>query len=169
MEFTNKVFQCNKALYPERCLLQCDTVCDIVQPIWYSRWTQYAAQKKNTPSPHSQFSTLMNHNQMINKLPPQFQTNKMAPELLVWVCLVRKGTTRQVGPASIWPARHWKLHHQISLRCCQSVYQEIFVLVCLCPRLIGFSGEICGQKLSVLEPYLNNTQRKKNTCMHPHP
>lgn len=54
--------------------------CDIVWPIWRSRWTQCGVQEKNKkkPSPHFQFSTLMNHNQIIHKLPPRFQTNRTA-------------------------------------------------------------------------------------------
>lgn len=35
----------------------------------------------------------MNHNQIIHKLPPQFQTNNMAQKyvwLRVWLCLVMK-------------------------------------------------------------------------------
>lgn len=49
--------------------------------------------EKNYPLPTFQFSTLMNRNQIIHKLPPRFQTNNMAQKHvwpLVWVCLMGK-------------------------------------------------------------------------------
>lgn len=89
------VIQCYSA-YPlthsQLYLLQCVIQCVILYgqsgtadgpSVWLTK----------TPSPHFQFSTLMNHNQIIHKLPPQFQTNNMAQRrvwLWVWVYLVRK-------------------------------------------------------------------------------
>lgn len=73
-----------------------------------------------TPSPHFQFSTLMNHNQIIHKLPPRFQTNNMAQRhvwLQVWVCLVRKQRADELAQPGFGRPYRWKLHYGISLRC----------------------------------------------------
>lgn len=73
-------------------LLQCATQCVILYG-QSGRADGLSVWLRKTPSPHFQFSTLMNHNQIIHKLPPQFQINNMARKrvwLQVWVCLVRK-------------------------------------------------------------------------------
>lgn len=63
---------------------------------------------RKTPSPHFQFSTLMNHNQIIHKLPPRFQTNNMAQKcvwLRVWVWLVRRQHVDELARSGIWSTR----------------------------------------------------------------
>lgn len=63
-------------------------------------------KKKESNFYHFQFSTLLNHNQIIYKLLSKFQTVNMPPKhvwLQVLVSLVKK---KQVGLASIWSACH---------------------------------------------------------------
>lgn len=143
----------------------CDTVRDIVWPIWRSRWTQCVVQKKIC-SPHFQFSTLMNHNQIIHKLPPQFQTNRMAQKhvwLRVRVYLVKKQQVDELAQLVFGQPATGNCITKICLRCCQPLYQAIvmsFCFPCLWLCLIRVSGEICGQKLSTPETHLNNRQRQ---------
>lgn len=89
------VRQCYRA-YPvthsQLYLLQCVIQCVILYG-QSGRADGLSVWLRKTPSPHFQFSTLMNHNQIIHKLPPQFQTNNMAQKrvwLWVWICLVKR-------------------------------------------------------------------------------
>lgn len=92
----------------------------------------------------------MNHNQIIHKLPPQFQTNNVAQKhvwLRLWVCLVRKQRVDELAPASIWSARALKIALQnlpevLSASLPSSLY--VFLFPCLWPCLIGLSREIYG-------------------------
>lgn len=143
-------------------------MCDIVCPIWKSRWTQCVVQK--TRFPHFQFSTLMNHNQIIHKLPPQFQTNNMAQKyvwLWVWLYLMMKQQVDELAqlvfgqPAtencitkSAWGA--------VSL----FTKQFICLFPCLWPCLIRVSREICGHNPSTPETHLNNKHRHRCGQIH---
>lgn len=126
-------------------------MCDIVWPIWRSRWTQCEVQrKKKTRSPHFQFSTLMNHNQIIHKLPPRFQTNRMAGKH-VWRRVLglfgEEAASWRAGTASIWSACHWKLHYKNLPEVLSASFTKpslcLSVLPCVWPCLIRVSGEIC--------------------------
>lgn len=114
---------------------------------------------RKTPSPHFQFSTLMNHNQIIHKLPPRFQTNNMAQKcvwLRVRVWLVRRQHVDELARSGIWSTRPWKLYYKMRPRCCQPLHWAVFMSFCflvsgiLWLGLLRFSHwlsrEICGLK-----------------------
>lgn len=140
-----------------------DAVCDIVLPIWMSRWTQCVVDK--TRSSHFQFSTLMNHNQIIHKLLPQMQANNMAQKhvwLWVWVYLVKKQQVDEL--AQLVFGRHAaencikNLPEVLSTSLLSSLY--IFLFPCLWPCPIRFSREFIGQH-STPETHLNNRHRHR--------
>lgn len=88
---------------------------------------------RKTPSPHFQFSTLMNHNQIIHKLPPRFQTNNMAQKrvwLRVRVWLVRRQHVDELARSGIWSTRPWKLYYKMRPRCCQPLHWAVFMSFC---------------------------------------
>lgn len=116
-----------------------------MDPVWGSK-----KKKKKTRSPHFQFSTLMNHNQIIHKLPPQFQTNRMAGKH-VWRRVLglfgEETASWRAGTASIWSACHWKLHYKNLPEVLSASFTKpslcLSVSPCVWPCLIRVSGEIC--------------------------
>lgn len=72
----------------------CDTVCDYCMANLEEQMDPVCCSEKKPPSPHFQFSTLMNHNQIIHKLSLlSFRETTWHKEMFgsgIWVSLERE-------------------------------------------------------------------------------